>query len=87
VVGLDGLRGRHAAVGHLPHQRDDGERGLGEVDLAAEEGHARAVSLGLVQELERVARGPRAAAQHADDEARVERRQLLERLRAVVGDL
>jgi hypothetical protein len=87
VVGLDGLGWAHAAVGHLPHQRHDGERGLGQVDLAAEEGHARAVALGLAQQLERVARGPGAAAQHADDDARVERRQLLQRLRAVVGDL
>ena len=43
--------------------------GAREVDLAAEQGDAGAVLLGLVEQLEAVAGGAGAAAQHAHDHA------------------
>ena len=40
-----------------------------------------------MDEFETVARRPRPAAEHADDQARIERGQFVERLRSIVSDL
>ena len=87
VIVLDRLERRQRAVGDRAHQTHDVERRFGEVDLAAEQRDARAVFLRLMDQLETVAGRAGAAAEHADDEARVEGRQLFERARPVVGDL
>ena len=63
------------------------QRRLCEVDLAAEERHARAVPLGLGDQLEGIAGRPRPAAEHADDQFGIEAGQLLQRLRTVKGNL
>ena len=60
---------------------------FGQIDLAPEQRDPRAVLFRLTNELETVARGARAAAEDADDHARVERRQLFQRSRPVIGDL
>src|SRR5208282_3681954 len=69
------------------HQTHDVERRFGEIDLAPEQRDPRAVLLRLTDELETVAGGARAAAQDADDQARIERGQLFEGSRPIVGDL
>ena len=71
----------------MTHQDEEGERILGEVDLAPEQRDAGAILLRLVQKLERVPRRSRAAAEHADDEARIEAGKLFQGLRAIVYDL
>ena len=60
---------------------------FGQIDLAPEQRDSRAVLLRLMDELETVAGGPRAAAEDANDEARIERRQLFQSSRPVIGDL
>ena len=60
---------------------------FGQIDLAPEQRDPRAILFRLTNELETVARGARAAAEDADDHARVERRQLFQRSRPVIGDL
>src|SRR5271166_5031854 len=87
VIVLDGFERRQRAVRDGPHKPHDVERRFGEIDLAAEQGDARAMLLRLIDELETVAGGARPSPEHADHEARIERRQLLERFRPVIGDL
>src|SRR5208337_1310533 len=86
VVVLDCLERGQRAVGHRAHQPHDVERRLGEVDLAPEQGDARAVLLRLMDELEAVARRARPAAEHADHKARIEGGELLERPRPIICD-
>jgi len=87
VIGLDRLERLQRAVGDRAHHLDHVERRFGEVDLAAEQGDARAVLLRLENQLEAIAGGAGAAAEHADDQARVEGSELVERARPVVDDL
>ena len=87
VVGLDGLDRSDLALDDQAEELDERELVLGVVDLAAEEGDLGPVLLGVVQELEGVARGAGRAAQDADDQVRVEPDQLFHGLRAVVDDL
>src|SRR5277367_3468683 len=87
MIGLDRLERGQGAVRHGAHEADDVERRFGQIDLAPEQRDPRAVLFRLTNELETVARGARAAAEDADDHARVERRQLFQRSRPVIGDL
>ena len=87
MIGLDRLERRERAVGDRAHEVDHVERQFREVDLAAEQRDARAVFLRLEDELEAVARGAGAAAEHADDQARIEGGELVERARPVVDHL
>ena len=87
MIRLDGLDRADHAVDDQAEELDERELVLGVVDLPAEEGDPGAVLLGVVQELEGVARRPGRAAEDADDEVRVEPDELLQRLRAVVDDL
>src|SRR5208337_2395404 len=79
--------GDFAVVDEIPHGRHAllAQR-LGEVDLAPEQGDARAVLLRLMDELEAVARRARPAAEHADHKARIEGGELLERPRPIICD-
>ena len=87
MVRLDGIDRADHAVDDQAEELDERELVLGVVDLAAEERDLGPVLLGVVKELECVARRPRRAAEDADDEVRVVPDQLLERLRPVVNDL
>ena len=68
VVGLDRVFRLQRPFDHRPHEADELDRVLGEVDLAAEEGDPGAVTLGLGDQLEGVARGALGAAENADDQ-------------------
>ena len=82
VIRLDGLGGADLPLDDQAEELDERQLVLGVVDLAAEEGDLGAVLLGVVQELEGVARRPGRAAEDADDQVRVEPDELLHRLRA-----
>src|SRR6202042_540242 len=87
VVVFDRLGRGYGAVSDGAHETHDVERRFREIDLAAEQRDARAIFLRLMNELETIAGRAGAAAQHANDEARVERRQLFQRSRSIIGDL
>lgn len=86
MVGFHRLDGIDHAVGDAAEVLDERERVLGEVDLASEQGDARAVFLRVVDELEGVERGARAAPENADDDIGIIGNEFLERAGAVVGD-
>ena len=87
MIALDGLERGQGAVRDGAHETHHVKRGFGQVDLAAEQRDARPVLLRLMKELETIARRARAAAQDADHQIRVERRQLLQGFWPVIGDL
>ena len=87
VVGAHRVRRPDLAVDHALHQGDQGERVLGQVDLAPEQHEPRAAALRGREQLESIARRAGATAEDPDDDGRIVRDQLLERLRAIVGDL
>src|ERR1019366_52880 len=78
VVRLDRIERLERAVGDRAHELDHVERRLGEIDLAAKQRDARAILLRLKDQLEAIAGGAGAAAEHADDQARVEGSELVE---------
>ena len=87
MIGCDGLGRRQKAVGNGTHVTHHFQRPLRRIDLSPEQGNPRAILLGLVYQLEAVARRAGTAAEYADHHVRIKARQFLERLGAVVGDL
>ena len=74
VIGAHRLGRRDLAVDQPLHQRDQRERVLGEIDLAAEQHEPGTAALRRRQQLEGVARRAGAAAEDADDDASDRRR-------------
>jgi len=62
VISLDRLDRSNLAVGNAPEKFDEDQRLLGKIDLPSEQRRARAVFLGLVEELEGIQRRAGAAA-------------------------
>ena len=66
---------------------NEGERVLGEIDLAAKQRDARAILLGVAEQLEGVVGGAGAAAENADDQLRIVTGEFGELFRPVVSHL
>ena len=75
VVDLHRLGGRRLLLHDQPHAAHDLDGGFREIDLAAEQGDAGAMPLGLRHELEGVARRAGRAAEDADDQVLADRRR------------
>src|SRR6266511_864141 len=86
VIGADGLLRIQLAVGNEAEHLEECKLMLGVVDLAAEQGHARAVFLRVVNEPEGIVGRARAAAEYAHDQVRIVLGQLFHRLWTVIDD-
>src|SRR5947207_189619 len=71
VIGAHRLVRADRPVGDLAHESEERQGRFRLIDLAAEQGHPGTIALALLEKLECIARRAGAAAQYADDEARI----------------
>src|SRR6266702_388885 len=87
MVGTHRLLRGDLAVGDPAQEANEGELVFGVVDLAAKQGHTRAVLFRLAEQFEGVIGRARGTAEDADDEMRVVADQLFHGTGAVVNHL
>ena len=87
MIRLDRVDGADLALDDQPQEMNESQLVLGVVDLAAVQGDLGPVFLGIVQELEGVARGAGRTAEDADDQVRVEPDQFFHGLGTVIDHL